>query len=142
MLENTGQDDIRRTFSMEELKPAVKKLKNNKAGPDAILAEMLKESPEEILNIILSLINKIVVSCEYPGRWAEGITSLLLKEGDEDDPNNYRAITVASAISKVLAIMIDRRLEEHIEKNKVQTHLQIGFEKKARPADHIFVLRN
>ena len=142
MLENTGQDDTRRTFSMEELKPAVKKLKNNKAGPDAILAEMLKESPEEILNIILSLINKIVVSCKYPARWAEGITSLLLKEGDEDDPNNYRAITVASAISKVLALMIEKRLEEHIEKNKVRTHLQIGFEKKTRPADHIFVLRN
>ena len=68
MLENTGQDDTRRTFSMEELKPAIKKLKNNKAGPDAILAEMLKESPEEILNIILSLINKIVVSCKYPAR--------------------------------------------------------------------------
>ena len=30
MLENTGQDDTRRTFSMEELKPAIKKLKNIK----------------------------------------------------------------------------------------------------------------
>ena len=103
---------------------------------------MLKDTPEALQIIILALVNKVVTSCYYPQKWAEGITSLLLKEGDEEDPNNFRAITVASAISKVLAIMLDERLENFVKENKVMTPLQIGFEKKARPADHLFVLRN
>ena len=143
MLSNEGSSTLRRVFTLKEFREAVRKLKNNKAsGPDGILAEMLKDTPEALQIIILALVNRVVTSCYYPQKWAEGITSLLLKEGDEEDPNNFRAITVASAISKVLAIMLDERLEKFVKENKVMTPLQIGFEKKARPADHLFVLRN
>ena len=139
--ENISQ--IKNPFTLKELKEAIIKLKNKKAsGPDGILAEMIKSSPEKLQNIILYLINKVVITCYYPKKWAEAITSLILKEGDEEDPNNYRAITVASAISKLLAIMLDNRLESFIRDNKLMTPLQIGFEKKARPADHLFVLKN
>ena len=40
-----------------------------------------------------------------------GITSLLLKDGDIEDPDNYRAITVTAALSKLLAILVKGRLE-------------------------------
>ena len=58
------------------------------------------------------LMNKIKKSSQYPTNWALGITSLLFKDGNDDDPNNYRAITVVDALSKILAIMINERLDE------------------------------
>ena len=118
-------------------------MKNGKAtGPDGISAEMLKESPEPIQRLMLVIINKIIKLGYYPKKWAEGITSLLLKEGDEEDPNNYRAITVASAISKILAVLLDDYLAAYVEEKGIMSPLQIAFQKKCRPADHLLVLKN
>ena len=127
-------------YTLKEITAAIAKLKNNKSGP--VPAEMLKVSPPYIITTLLKLINKIKNKCYFPRIWANGITSLLHKDGDEDDPNNYRAITVASALAKVLTIMINERLMEKLENEKIITPNQIGFKKKARPADHLFVLKN
>ena len=56
-----------------------------------------------------------MITClQYPDQWALGITTLLFKDGDEEDPNNYRAITVADAISKIYAFMLNERVERSI----------------------------
>ncbi len=129
-------------FTLEELIKAIKSLKNNKAaGPDRIPAEMLKASNARMLKLLLSLMNKIKTTCKCPRKWAIGITTLLLKDGDDTDPNNFRAITIVDALCKVLAIMINGRLEKWSTENKVQRKEQIGFTKKTRPADHLFVLK-
>ena len=129
-------------FQMGELKLAIKSLKNNKAaGPDGIPGELIKNCTENVFNIILKILNKIKSTGKYPEGWGIGLTSLILKEGDDEDPNNYRAITVTDTITKILAIMINNRLEEWASKNKIIRQEQIGFQKKCRPADHIFVLK-
>ena len=73
--------------------------------------------------------NKIKTICKCPKSWAIGITSLLLKDGDDEDPNNYRAITVTDALAKVLAIMINTKLGKWSDDNKIQRKEQIGFKK-------------
>ena len=130
-------------FTLEELITAIKALKNNKAtGLDRIPAEMIKTSSESIIMIILKTMNKIKTTFNCPTSWAAGITSLLVKDGDEEDPNNYRAITVIDALSKVLAILLNNRIEKWCTENKIIKKEQIGFEKKARPGDHLFVLKS
>ena len=127
-------------FTIEELTTAIKALKNNKAtGLDRIPAEMIKSSSGNITMILLKTMNKIKTTFNCPTKWAAGITSLLLKDGDVEDPNNYRAITVIDALSKVLAILLNNRLEKWCSENKVIKKEQIGFEKKSRPGDHLFV---
>ena len=99
---------------------AIKALKCNKAaGPDRIPAEMIKASSEPILNILLKTMNKIKSTFQYPEKWAVGITSLLFKDGDDEDPNNYRAITVTDILSKILSILINERLEKWSSKNNI-----------------------
>ena len=85
--------------------------------------------------------NKIKNTFKCPTKWAIGITSLLFKDGDEDDPNNYRAITVTDALSKILAILLNNRMENWCTTNNIIKKEQIGFEKKSRPGDHLFVLK-
>ena len=129
-------------FVMDELIKAIRLLKNNKAaGPDKIIAEMLKATPTDLLSLILKIMNTIKTTCHYPSSWALGITSLLYKEGDDEDPNNYRAITVTAALSKVFAIMLNERLENWSISNNVMRIEQIGFQKKSRTSDHLFVLK-
>ena len=128
-------------YSLEELKTAIKKLKTNKSSV-MVPAEMLKASPDYILKVLLKIANRIKNSSYFPYEWAKGITTLLHKEGKEEDPNNYRAITVADALSKVMTIMINERIIDQLEKEKIINPQQIGFTKKARPADHVFVLKN
>ena len=129
-------------FTLEELIKAIKRLKNNKsAGPDRIIAEMLKASTPEIMLLILKIMNKIRTTFQYPTKWGIGITSLLFKEGDDDDPGNYRAITVTDTLAKVLAILINERMETWSKENNIIRDEQIGFEKKTRSADHLFVLK-
>ena len=139
ILQNAESKD---DFTMEELLKALKILKNNKAaGPDRIPAEALKACPPNFLKIILKLMNKIKNKMIYPETWTEGVTSLLHKDGDDEDPNNFRAITVTNAISKVLAIMINERFTTIIEEKKILKKEQIGFQKKSRPADHLLVIK-
>ena len=141
-LNDIPQSVLDADFTLEELVKAIRQLKNNKAaGPDRIIAEVLKASTETILIIILKIMNKIKTTLDYPSTWANGITSLLYKDGDDDDPNNYRAITVTDAFAKVLAILLNERIEVWSKENNIIKPEQIGFEKKARPADHLFVLK-
>ena len=138
---NEAGEETGKEYSLDEMRRAINKLKANKSSV-LIPAEMLKASPDYILIVLLKIINRIKHRCYFPQEWAKGITTLLHKEGDEDDPNNYRAITVADALSKVMTIMMNERIIEKLEKEKLIKEQQIGFTKKARPADHLFVLKN
>jgi hypothetical protein len=129
-------------FAFEELLKAIQLLKKNKAcGKNRIPAEVLKATPVNLLMVILKLMNKIKNTCQYPKKWAVGIMSLILKEGDSDDPNNYRAITLINSIAKVLALMMNKRIEKWCDECNIIRKEQIGFEKLSRPADHLFVAK-
>ena len=105
-------------YTMKEMKTAINKLKANRSSA-LVPAEMLKASPEYLLTTLLKLCNKVKNTCYFPHEWAKGVTTLLHKDGDEDDPNNYRAITVADALSKVMTIMMNERICEKLEKEKI-----------------------
>ena len=111
------------------------------SGPDRIPAEMLKSCPDNVLLLILKVMNKIKNSSQFPHIWGMGITSPLLKDGDDEDPDNYRAITVTAALSKLLAILVKGRLESWIKDKDIMTIEQIGFQEKSQPADHLLVLK-
>ena len=86
--------------------------------------------------------NKIKSLSIYPAIWSTGLTSLIFKDGDEENPNNYRAINVGNTLSKVFISIINERFNKMVLENKLIGDYQIGFKKDARPADHIFVLKS
>ena len=45
-------------------------------------------------------------------------------------------------ISKILAILLDDYLSAYVEEKGIMSPLQIAFQKKSRPADHLLVLKN
>ena len=142
VLKDSKNIGIEPDFTLKEFNGALTKLRNNKtAGPDRIPAEMIKNSPENVLILILKLMNKIKNKNQYPNLWALGYTTLIHKTGDDEDPDNYRAITICSAMAKLFALMVKNRLDTIVEKSNLIGDCQIGFKKGARPADHLFLLK-
>ena len=65
----------------------------------------------------------------------------VLKGGSLDGPNNYRGISILSCIAKLFNTILTKRLDTFLDSHKVISPIQIGFTKKARTSDHMFVLR-
>ena len=119
-------------------------MKNCKsAGTDSIINEVLKAIAEEILPALNKLFNLIYNSGQYPSNWRQAlIVPIFKKKGDHDDPNCYRGIALISCLAKLFNNILNERLTNFQKKNKVISEFQIGFSKKARTADHMFVLRH
>ena len=98
-------------FSPEEIRSAVKKLKNKKAaGTCGIVSELLTTgSPAMILRLkmVFSIIwrTEVILS-----DWKKGILVPVFKhKGSKTDYNNYRGITLLSVPGKLFAMLLLKR---------------------------------
>jgi hypothetical protein len=81
-------------------------------------------------------------SGEYPSQWSKGYIHPIHKSGEQDNPSNYRGIVINSCIGKLFTKILNSRLNEFLAKRNVIPIEQIGFTKKKRTVDHMFILRS
>ena len=138
---NDENDVFNQPFTLEEITCALKKLKNNKAhGIDGIKNEFIKHCPANILSIIVDTFN-VILSTGIPTEWCLGIICpIYKKKGSTDNPDNYRGITLLSAMSKLFTSCINRRLYDYVENEYVLGNEQAGFREGYSTTDHIFTL--
>ena len=87
------KEDFNKTFSKKEFKTIIQNLKTNKSeGYDCISNEMIKHSPDIMLNTIHRFINLCLDKCIVPKSWSLELISLIHKKGNINDPGNYRGI--------------------------------------------------
>ena len=101
---------------------------------------MIKASIECIAPSLHNVFNAILRCQYYPKKWKLGIIVNLFKSGNILCTDNYRGLTINSCLGKVFNTIMNNRLDNYLEKNKIISHTQIGFRKKARTSDHIFVM--
>jgi hypothetical protein len=82
-----------------------------------------------LIKNLTSLINNILQSGVYPDCFKIGIVSPIHKSGSKIDVKNYRPITVLPIFSKILDYVIKRRLDDHLEANKIIAASQFGYTK-------------
>ena len=68
---------------------------------------MLKCAQNELLPSIKKLFNSCLFSGNYPKYWAVGYITPIHKAGDISDPNNYRGISVTSALGILFNSILD-----------------------------------
>lgn len=112
-----------------EISRAISKAKSRSSSCpfDQVNYIMLKRCP-----ILRTVLQKIIVECwrtsSIPGCWKRGLTILIYKKGDPEDPSNFRPITLQPVLYKVLASVIRNRIYAFLEKNKfVDRKIQKGF---------------
>ena len=88
------------------------------------------------------LFNKILKSGLFPEEWNYGLIRLIHKGLDVYDVNNYRGITLNCCLGKLFCAILYNRLNNILlERENIYCEKQVGFRKRKRTTDHIFLLR-
>lgn len=133
--------ELNTDFSQNEIIKSIKQLKSNKAGgPDKLINEFFKHGQHILVPILWNLFNKIFETGVFPEEWVEGFIIPLHKKGNLNNVENYRGITLLSALGKLFSRVINNRLSEWSERYFVLIEAQAGFRANMGTVDDIFVL--
>ena len=92
---------------------------------------MIKVSVEILPEAFLKVFNNILTSGRFPESWT----------GNSLDPNKYRGICVSSCMGKLFCSIMNNRLLNFANKQKLIHLTQIAFMPGNRTADHILTLK-
>ena len=138
--DNVNTEVLNEDITEEEIMKAIQNLKNGKSsGIDEIMNEHIKNSTGTLMPLYIKLFNKILNEGNLPDEWGIGLViPLYKKKGDVKDPNNYRGITLLSCLGKLFTAILNNRLMDFMEDNKILRESQAGFRKSYSTIDHIF----
>ena len=139
----TDDDEILNSSITEaEILKCLKSLKNNKCpANDNITNEYLNNSTEKMLPIYISLFNLILDTGIIPDSWLEGVIRPIYKRnGEPQQPENYRPITILSCFGKLFTAILNLRLNNFLQFYNILEENQTGFRAGYSTTDHIFTL--
>ena len=89
------------------------------------------------------MLNKIFDEGVFPLEWTVGvIVPLYENNGDVNDANNYREITLLSCLGKLFTSILNNRLKQYSEVNLIINETQAGFRQEySSTLDHIYLLK-
>ena len=116
--------------SVETIINIITKLKNkNSCGVDGINSRFLKDSLPVLAFYITIIVNTSIITGIVPSLWKYGIICPAFKKGDNEDPSNYRPISLLCILSKVLERVVADQLYEYMTENELFSNSQHGFRK-------------
>ena len=130
-------------LSLTEVKKAVKSLKFNKsAGIDNLTSEELKMGPDELLQSITTLINKISSTGKYPEVLNHGILVPLQKPGKPKGPvGNLRPVILSTLLRKVIAICMLNRISQKLYGEENIPITQAAYRPGRSTTEHVLALK-
>ena len=137
-----NDNDLNHEISHDEILNSITSLKIGKSsGVDGIGAEFYITTVVEITPIMFKLFNQIFNSGIFPSSWGESIITPIYKSGLQNDPNNYRGISVTTTLYKIFSRIINNRLYNWAEENHKIDEAQAGFRRGYSVTDNIFTLQ-
>ena len=129
-------------FTIKDLSDSINDLKLDKAsGLDNIKNEFIKAAPHSVQAIILDFINLMLRTTLAPKQWCLDLIVPIHKDGDKDNPDNYRGLCIMNTLLKLVCTMMSKRLQKFLTEEKVISPEQIGFKPKSRTSDHILTIK-
>lgn len=122
-LEQTNEKEVLEVLSEMNINSAV--------GFDEISVKNLISIKQMLLPILVSLINKVFESGEYPDILKVARVVPIHKSGPKNKVENYRPISVISVLSKIIETIIKRRITCFIDKYVKTDKYQYGFQPKS-----------
>ena len=131
-----GRDGI----LLEEVKNAIRKLKDNKSpGPDDIPAELIKAGGEPLAREVHKICCEIWETEKWPKDWCKSTIVMLPKKGNLKECGNYRSIALIPHMCKVMLNILQDRLKSALEGQISEE--QGGFRKDRSTVQQILTLR-
>lgn len=116
-------------FTKKEVCSVINKLNINKApGYDLITGKIMKELPEVCITYLTQIYNAILQRKFVPAQWKVAEIILILKPGKTPDKvTSYRPISLLPIASKIMEILIIKRLKPVIANSQLIPSHQFGF---------------
>ena len=130
-------------ITKEELVRNISKLKNGRCpANDMVINEYIKSTQNVMCPLYVKLFNKILDTGIMPTEWLIGLIVPLYKnQGDIQDINNYRGITLLSCIGKLFTSILNERLSRYSDAMYIIiSETQAGFRHGYCTLDYIFLL--
>ena len=125
-------------FTTKELMSSLHQSHDTATGPDNIHYQLLKHLPDNCLNTLLYIFNRIWNDGAFPPNWRQAIVIPIPKPAKDDtDANNYRPIALTSCLCKTMERMVNARLVYYLEKNNIITACQSGFRRQRSTTDQL-----
>ena len=90
---------------------------------------------------IVNLFNKILSKGIFPSVWNISSTTFIHKNGDVNNCDNYRCLSLTSCFGKLFTSLMQIRLHNYMEDNSLYNKFQAGFRPDYRTTDHIFAIK-
>ena len=123
------------TFSIEEvdIEQVLSEIKNLKitkpSGIPDISTRVLKDALWILAHQFTWLLNMIIRTASIPFEWKKSKISLIPKDGDLTDVNNFRPIAILPVVSKIMEHLVQAQTMLYLEENNVLDVNQGGFRK-------------
>ena len=135
------EEIVNANFTHDEIESAIDLLKANKSpGEDSIPSEFIKACKTTLTHSIVTVLNYIIETRDFPIKWASGLRSAIFKNGKRSQVDNFRGITILPIIEKIFEIVVYRRLAFVNEAFNETDRYNGGFLCGSRTSDNIFVL--
>ena len=117
-------------FLEKDILPLLEKIKETKSpGSDKIHPKIIKETAKELTKPLKLLFQESMRLSIVPKVWKTAHVTLLHKKDSEQNPSNYRPISLTAIIGKVMETIIRNNLMKHMEENNLFSNEQHGFRK-------------
>ena len=115
---------ISKVFVEKELRT----LRRNKStGLDDLPPGLLKDCAAHICGPLCHILNLSIKNATVPAIWKTAKITPIFKSGDHEFPENYRPISV---LSKIMEKAVYNQLIDFLERNKLLSESQFGFQKR------------
>jgi hypothetical protein len=124
-------EELQRT-NTTEIRACIARVKVNKAsGPDQVSARALKSLPDKGILALTSLVNATLTLKHYPHTWKEAQVVLIRKpKTGGTKTSDYRPISLLSVAGKICERIIESRLRDSVDREKLLPVEQHGFRPK------------
>jgi len=124
-------------ITTDEVRRAVKGMKNGKAAGPGLQIELVKTAPIAVHEVLARLFNKCLQGEDIPQDWKKAHITSIYKKGDRRKCENYRGISITSSIGRLYGRVIKMRLEGILRDAEEQS----GFCAGRSCTDNIFCLK-
>ena len=117
--------------TFEEVSEQIGKTSPSKScGVDGITARLLKASGDAIVPPLVYIFNRSIDTGSFPDAWKIARVTPLHKDGNLNNMNNYRPISVLPVVSKIFERLVHDQTYKYVSDAGILTDRQSGFRKR------------
>ena len=105
--------------------------------PEGVPPYVIKRIAPAILHFLTFFFNASLKTGFIPSQWKQAIVVPVFKKGDQNQPNNYRPISLTSTFSRIMESILHQIILSHLLNNDLISPNQFGFLPEKSPCSQI-----